>query len=238
LHEIMDSTVTTQKNLRLRWLERGLLLIAVLCLSTWAWSWLDASYTQYRENQILDEALAQGTAPTPVRPAASETDSLESFRQQSPPEQQPEGWETARRTEPLDQGDLVGRIEIPRLGVSAIVLEGVDKKTLRRGVGHIPETSLPEQPGNVGLAAHRDSFFRALKDIRKNDIISLKTPEGTFEYRVDSTEIVKPEDTHVLADTGLPKLTLVTCYPFYYVGSAPKRFIVHAERIEGGVSGG
>jgi sortase A len=79
----------------------------------------------------------------------------------------------------------------------------------------------------------RDSFFRGLKDIRKNDIIRLKTLDGSYEYRVEQTEIVTPEDTQVLADTGVPELTLVTCYPFYYVGSAPKRFIVHAQRVEG-----
>ena len=125
----------------------------------------------------------------------------------------------------------MARIEIPRLDVSAIVLEGVDKKTLRRGVGRIPETALPGDGGNVGLAAHRDSFFRGLKDIRKNDIVTLKTLDNTYYYRVEWTEIVLPKDTYVLEDSGVPELTLVTCYPFYYVGSAPKRFIVRANRV-------
>ncbi|HEY7216020.1 MAG TPA: class D sortase, partial [Thermoanaerobaculia bacterium] len=133
---------------------------------------------------------------------------------------------------PKVEGTLVGRIEIPRVGVSAIVLEGITNKTLRRGVGHIPETSLPGAEGNAGLAGHRDSFFRALKDIRENDLITVKTLDGTFEYRVEWTQIVQPEDTQVLAATGEPVLTLVTCYPFYYVGSAPERFIVRARRSD------
>jgi len=195
-----------------RWLERALLLIGVLCLGTWAYTWLEARFYQYREGQLLDEAAS-------ARPAASETDALGTFRDQ----------EGGRRRAP--EGTLVGRIEIPRVGVSAIVLEGVGSKTLRRGVGHIPETGLPEEGGNVGLAGHRDSFFRELKDVRKDDIITLKTLEGTYEYRVEWTRIVEPSDTEVLADTGSPALTLVTCYPFYYVGAAPERFIVRALRI-------
>lgn len=213
----------------LRWIERVLLAVAILCLGSWAYSWIDSAYYQYRENKILDESLSQQQtqeAPPAASSPASETDSLGSFQPSAaPPPQEPP-------RKPLAEGELVGRIEIPRLGISTIVLEGVDGKTLRRGVGHIPETAPPGTPGNVGLAAHRDSFFRGLKDIHKNDIIRLKTLDGSYQYRVESTEIVTPEDTQVLADTGIPELTLVTCYPFYYVGSAPKRFIVHAERVE------
>ncbi|HYX25102.1 MAG TPA: class D sortase [Thermoanaerobaculia bacterium] len=205
----------------LRWLERALLLVAVLCLGGWAWAWLDASYTQYRESRILDEARGSAPAAGPA-PSAENTDRLDTF--------QPTSSETRERRPPAPEGSLVGRIAIPRLDVSTIVLEGVDAATLRRGAGHIPETSLPGARGNVGIAAHRDSFFRALKDIRKNDVIRLETLEGTFQYRVDWTRIVTPEDTKVLDDTGAPALTLVTCYPFYYVGSAPKRFIVRAVR--------
>ncbi len=213
----MNSSSFAMNRSRLRWLERALLLVGILCLGIWAWSWLDSTYFQYRENQILDEAL---NAP-PKSTAAAETDSLGSFKPQP----------VATPPKPLEDGSLIGRIEIPRVGVSAVVLEGVDTKALRRGVGHIPETARPGV-GNVGLAAHRDSFFRGLKDIRKNDIIRLQTLEGTFQYRVEWTEIVKPEDTKVLADNGTSELTLVTCYPFYYVGSAPKRFIVRAQQVD------
>jgi sortase A len=213
----MNSSTLAMKRSRLRWLERALLLIGILCLGIWAWSWLDSTYFQYRENQILDEALNAAPKSTP----AAETDSLGSFKPQP----------AATPPKPLEDGSLIGRIEIPRVGVSAVVLEGVDTKALRRGVGHIPETARPGV-GNVGLAAHRDSFFRGLKDIRKNDIIRLQTLEGSFQYRVEWTEIVKPEDTEVLADNGTSELTLVTCYPFYYVGSAPKRFIVRAQQVD------
>jgi len=205
--------ISMKKSSSLRWIERALLVIGLLCLGVWAYAWIDARYVQYEENRLLDQAAA----------TAAETDALASFHEEAAPK---------KRREPQPEGALVGRVEIPRVGVSGIVLEGVEKKTLRRGVGRIPGTALPGDGGNVGLAAHRDSFFRGLKDIRKNDIITLKTLESTYYYRVDWTEIVLPEDTHVLEDTGVPELTLVTCYPFYYVGSAPKRFVVRAERID------
>jgi sortase A len=223
----MKSIAIPSKKPILRWIERALLIVAILCLGSWVYAWVDSAYYQYRENQILDESLSQSQeAPPAAQSSASQTDALGSFqlRQDAAAQEPPR--------KPLAAGELVGRIEIPRLGISTIVLEGVDTKTLRRGVGHIPETAPPGTSGNVGLAAHRDSFFRGLKDIRKNDIIQLKTLEGSYQYRVESTEIVTPEDTQVLANTGIPELTLVTCYPFYYVGSAPKRFIVHAQQVE------
>jgi sortase A len=226
-----STTISTDmKKPSLRWIERALIVIGILCLGAWAWAWLDARIYQYRENQLLEEAAAARS--NPQRSQAAETDALGSFRQAGREAGPSPRREEKERSEPMEPGSLVGRVEIPRLGVSAIVLEGVDKKTLRRGVGHIPETPLPEEGGNVALAAHRDSFFRGLKDIRKNDIITLKTLENTYYYRVDWTEIVLPEDTHVLAGSDAPELTLVTCYPFYYVGSAPKRFIVRAERVD------
>jgi len=211
-------TVAPAKTSSWRWLERALLLIGLFCLGYWSYAWLDARYTQYREGKLLDEAANAGAAG----PAAN-TDALGTFHGPAA---------ASRPRRPSPEGTLVGRIEIPRLGVSAIVLEGISNKTLRRGVGHIPETSLPGAAGNAGLAAHRDGFFRALKDVRENDLITVKTLDGTFEYRVEWTQIVQPDDTQVLAGTGEPVLTLVTCYPFYYVGSAPERFIVRARRAE------
>ena len=114
-----------------------------------------------------------------------------------------------------------------------MILEGTDNGTLRRGVGHIPGTSLPGQPGNVAIAGHRDTFFRPLRKIRKNDEITLTTLNGSYRYRVDSTQVIEPDDTQVLDDSDKPILTLVTCYPFNFVGSAPKRFIVRAHRVPG-----
>jgi len=132
---------------------------------------------------------------------------------------------------PVAAGGLIGRIEIPRLGLSAIVLEGTDTTTLRRAVGHISGTPLPGQAGNVGMSGHRDTFFRPLRNIRQNDVITVTTVIGEYRYRVVSTRIVSPLDVSVLDPSGHEILTLVTCYPFYFVGSAPKRFIVRAERV-------
>ncbi len=127
---------------------------------------------------------------------------------------------------------MVGKIEIPRLNISAMVKEGVDARTLNLAVGHIPHTALPGQIGNVGVAAHRDSLFRNLKDVRRNDRITVTTMDGEYVYRVVSYKIVKPSDVSVLAAVPDERsLTLVTCYPFYYVGDAPKRFIVHAVQM-------
>jgi len=130
---------------------------------------------------------------------------------------------------PLMPAMLIGRMRIPRLSVMAMVREGADGSTLERAVGHIPGTALPGATGNVALAGHRDTFFRPLRNIRKNDTIELETANGTYRYVVESTEIVGPRDVSVLAAAENQKtLTLVTCYPFYYIGSAPKRFVVRA----------
>jgi sortase A len=129
---------------------------------------------------------------------------------------------------PLKEGDLVGRLEIPRLDVSVMVLEGVASRTLRIAAGHIPGTAIPGNSGNIGIAAHRDSFFRGLSGIEPNDRIRFRTASKTIVYRVVSTQIVKPDDVSVLNPTDTDTLTLVTCYPFYYIGPAPKRFIVKA----------
>jgi sortase A len=130
-------------------------------------------------------------------------------------------------------GGLIGRLEIPRLRLSAVVIEGDDSKTLRRAVGHIPGTPLPGQTGNAALTGHRDTFFRPLRKIRPNDIVVLTTLQGEYHYRVVSTRVVSSDNIAVLNASDGEILTLVTCYPFYFVGSAPNRFIVRAERIAG-----
>jgi sortase A len=126
---------------------------------------------------------------------------------------------------------LIGRIEIPRLLLSAIVVEGIDETTLRRAVGHIPGTALPGQPGNVGLSGHRDTFFRPLKDLRIKDEVQISTLKGNFKYEVESLRVVEPDNVGVLAASAENVLTLVTCYPFYYVGPAPQRWIVRARQV-------
>src|SRR5581483_9318692 len=127
---------------------------------------------------------------------------------------------------PIDP--LIGRIDIPRLQISAVIEEGDDRSTLRTAVGHIPGTALPGINGNVGLAAHRDSFFRGLAKVHDGDLIVVTTKTGTFRYYVELTGVVPPEQTTVLNAVGIPTLTLVTCYPFHFVGPAPQRFIVTA----------
>ena len=123
---------------------------------------------------------------------------------------------------------VLGRLEIPTLGVSTIVREGEDARTLQLAIGHIAGTALPGSSGNMGLAGHRDTFFRRLREIDVGDVIRLVAVEGTFTYVVESTQIVEPGDLWVLDPTPEPALTLVTCYPFTYIGNAPERFIVRA----------
>ena len=127
--------------------------------------------------------------------------------------------------------DTVGEIDIPSIGLEAMVLEGDDERTLRLAVGHIPGTAIPGPSGNVGIAGHRDTFFRPLRKINVGDEIRFSTSASTFIYRVVSLRIVPPNAVEVLDNTQRPTLTMVTCYPFYYIGVAPKRFIVRAEMI-------
>ena len=119
-------------------------------------------------------------------------------------------------------------LRIPKIELEVPVLAGTDELSLNRGVGHIEGTPRPGFSGNVGIAGHRDGFFRGLKDVSAGDVLELEAPERTDRYRIESITIVSPERVDVLAPTERPTLTLVTCYPFYYIGSAPKRYIVRA----------
>jgi sortase A len=185
---------------------------AVLMLGYCGFVLADTWMFQTRQTRLLDRLLHERQT------ASSETLSTASL--------------TARQNPlPTMVDGLIGRVDIPRLGVSAIVIEGVGETTLRRAVGHIPGTALPGEPGNVGISAHRDTFFRPLRNIRRNDIITLTTLQGEYRYRVLTTRIVKPDNVSVLDPSTTEILTLVTCYPFYFVGSAPNRFIVRAERV-------
>ena len=199
---------TPPRRRRLEWLERALLVVAFMSLGYYSYVSAESYLYQAYENRELDKILASAPAATAVPAAAP-----------------------ARRLP--ERGELIGRIEVPRLDVSAVVRAGSDARTLRLAVGHIPGTALPGDRGNVGLAGHRDTFFRRLRDIRPDDDIAVVTPEGTFTYRVQRTMIVDPKDVWVLDPTGTPTLTLVTCYPFSYIGSAPQRFIVRAELVPG-----
>jgi sortase A len=209
----MHSTPFRGRPPQRRWTSRVLLLLGLALLGYVSFAVADGklfqAYESWRLNQTLESAPR---ARTPAEPQARTVavSSADIFRA------------------PLAAGSALGRIHIGRLGIDVIVAEGVDRRTLRRAVGHIPGTALPGEQGNVILTAHRDTFFRPLRHIRQGDEILLTTLQGSYRYRVASTQVVAPEDTHVLADTGEPLLTLVTCYPFYFVGPAPERFIVRA----------
>jgi sortase A len=137
-----------------------------------------------------------------------------------------------RKTPPAVDPGVFGRIEIPRIGVRAIVREGADEKTLARAVGLVPGGAQPGQSGNIVLAGHRDTFFRPLRRIELNDRIRVRVAgDETYEYRVDEVRVVSPEETSVLQSRGVEELTLVTCYPFRFIGPAPDRFIVKATRV-------
>jgi sortase A len=196
-------------------LERLLLAVAVLCLGYYSYATVEAYLYQQWENRQLDAILAG--RPQDSLPAVSAAHAGADA----------DATPTGRRPAPTS-GSILGRLEIPRLGVSTIVRAGSDARTLNLAVGHIAGTALPGEAGNVGLAGHRDTFFRRLEAIRTDDEIRLVTVEGTHVYRVQRTDVVEPSDVWVLDSTGEPVLTLVTCYPFTYVGPAPDRFIVRA----------
>jgi sortase A len=177
-------------------------------LGFFTWAKLDSGFYQYLQARHLDAIL-------PKR--------LNAWLR-------PPGPAAATRVE-MEGSGLIGRIEIPRLDISAIVAEGTSDTVLRRSVGHLPGTALPGEPGNVALAGHRDSFFSSLGGVRPGDRIRITTPDGVFDYRVESKSVVAPDRTEVLSPTSSPTLTLITCFPFRYVGPAPERFIVRARQL-------
>jgi sortase A len=132
---------------------------------------------------------------------------------------------------PIAEGGVIGEIEVPRLRLKAIIVQGDSEKLLRRSVGHLPETALPGEAGNVALASHRDGLFRPLRNVRPGDTITLKTRDHEFQYQVEWTAVVPPAAVRVIQPTSEPALTLVTCFPFYCVGAAPERFVVRARKI-------
>lgn len=198
--------------------------------------WINASSAVYEsyEDWAFDQDLRR-LSTAPMRFAGDEIGILLGHERARPetlelpvPETELSPHTGSQEARPPARSAVIGRLEIPNLHLVAMVQEGADAGTLRRAVGHIPGTALPGGWGNVGLAGHRDTFFSALRDIQVNDEIELQTENETFRYVVESMQIVGPRDVHVLASAGGRSLTLVTCYPFYYVGSAPKRFIVRA----------
>jgi sortase A len=188
-----------------RFFQRLFFAVGFLVLGYVGADWLNSRLQQMRGNQELDRLLN--------RKELSE----ETMNGQAP---------LPKMT--LPEGALVGRVEVPKLHLSAVVFQGTTNSILDKGVGHVDSTALPGQTGNVVLAAHRDSFFRGLRDVHKGDEVMVTTTSGPRTYKVDSMDIVDPTEMSVLNATAKPTLTLITCYPFYYVGHAPKRFIVRA----------
>jgi sortase A len=188
-----------------RVLERTLLVAGLIGLNVWVWSNFRTAVSQrqaLRELQGRMEKRDTAPAPSPAKPSPKPV-----------------------------TGDLLGSLEVPRLHLQAAVREGDNAGTLSIALGHIPGTAFPGEKGNVGVAGHRDALFRGLKNIEKNDVIRFQTLEGTYLYQVESTAIVKPDRVDVLNPGKEPEITLVTCYPFNYVGSAPQRFIVKARQL-------
>ena len=194
----------------LQWTQRALFAGAIVMLGYCAYVVVDSRIFQHREKQRLDRLLSDQPKTTPASAI-----------------------EAVKVTPRVGPGGLIGQVQIARLGISVMVVEGTARRGLRRAAGHIPGTAMPGQPGNVGIAAHRDTFFRPLRNIQQDDVITLTTVAGEYRYRVVSTQVVSPSNVAVLNSDGNQILTLVTCYPFYFVGAAPSRFIVRAERIIG-----
>jgi sortase A len=185
----------------------------------------------YRASEIrqFNSQLTQHTSKTPSLQAITEEKISSSTSQDSGPAAPVSGLPI---TVTPSSESLLGILEIPRLGIETPVLEGVDDGTLRRAVGHIPGTALPADGiGNIGIAGHRDTLFRPLKDVEQKDIIILKTLTGNHRYLVDSIRVVEPSNVAVLKNIDQHTLTLVTCYPFNFVGSAPLRFVVQAREL-------
>jgi LPXTG-site transpeptidase (sortase) family protein len=224
-----------------------LFLIGCFALGYYAYDILDARFFQDDQSRQFDQALrdAHDSPANSLTPNRTPEDALHAealadlksrANQTSAAPKMPALAESGAVNESaqpeIATGNApLGRIEIPSLGLSAMIHEGTSSRTLQRGVGHITGTALLGKSGNVGLAAHRDTFFRELRDIQAGDDIKLTTLTGTIVYRVELISIVEPEDSRVLRDSSENILTLVTCYPFSYIGSAPKRFIVRAREI-------
>jgi LPXTG-site transpeptidase (sortase) family protein len=172
------------------------------------YAYLDAGIYQWRQGRRLDGLLAHPPAILGVLGLTSATAT------------------GARGLAAADEP--IGRIEIEGRGVRAIIAEGIDSGTLRRAVGHVPGTAFPGEQGNVALAGHRDSFFRGLQQIGPEDRVRITTPDGSFDYVVESTEVVPPTRREVLDVSAGATLTLITCYPFGFIGPAPDRFVVRA----------
>jgi sortase A len=221
----------------LRWSEKLLFVAGLAAVSLWAWSGIFNSFSQSFGTWAFEQKRhGQPSGFTAYLKEREEQVAVKArswFGDSKAPPAAPSSPKVEfGRTFAVKHGELVGRIVISRLRVNATVREGAGDDTLEIALGHISGTPFPGQPGNVGVAGHRDTLFRGLRGVKKGDVIEFQTLTGNYSYQVESTQIVQPEQVSVLNATERPELTLVTCYPFYYVGSAPQRFIVKARQIE------
>lgn len=230
------STLRNANKARL-WLERILLVAGIGALGVWSGQKAVTTIWQAWANHVFDtevaEAPARGALPGDGSPIASASPNAGSSGSTQPQAKQARPSPPTGGSLDLAEGNIVGRLSIPRLNLSSMVREGVGESTLSVALGHIPNTALPGQAGNVALAGHRDTLFRGLRDIRKDDLIRLETvSSGSYYYQVSSVEVVEPTDVSVLRAGKDSELTLVTCFPFNYIGAAPRRFIVKARQVE------
>jgi sortase A len=208
----------------LSWSRNILFVIGIVALSTYGYSVLDARIFQAYQTQRFQQAVKE------AQPSAIVNASV------NPPAKVPSPVQMTSRSTAIftmtGQGDSpLGQIVIPRIGLAVMIVEGTGNRALRRAVGHIPQTALPGKPGNVGIAGHRDTFFRNLTNIQKNDEITLTTLDSSHRYLVDFSEVVGPDQIEVLEPSANAILTLVTCYPTWYIGPAPQRLIVRAHMV-------
>jgi sortase A len=221
-------------------MERTLLLAGVVGIGIWIYSQVGPQVIEDWQGWVLDRQVA-GQASDLVSYLGQREHEIvhgtavwfglvrdyPKVASKPPPETHPR----EQRPPAIGPNGLIGRVSIPRLRLTAIVREGTGERTLSLAAGHIPGTAMPGANGNVAIAGHRDTLFRGLRGIQKGDQIEFEALNGRFEYHVESTEIVTPQDVSVLNPGAQPELTLVTCYPFDYIGSAPKRFIVKATQV-------
>lgn len=209
------------RNTLIVWVERLLTVASLVGLAAWGVNAHERVRFQQEAREKLDALAAERAPGTPGGLLAVWDD-------QSPIGAEPAGLSTPLRIEP-DQP--FGTLEIRRLGVDVVIVEGTSHKALKNAVGHLESTSWPGQRGTSAIAGHRDTFFRPLKDIALSDTLAIVTPECRIEYVVDSLLVVKPEETEFMTAPSGNRLLLITCYPFYYVGNAPSRFIVQARPL-------
>jgi LPXTG-site transpeptidase (sortase) family protein len=208
----LRSDVRSRRGAFLGRCERALWLVGLSCLAWYALACAHSAWYQKQDRRAFDRVVAEISE--------AEHDRSEWSKERMRKYQQ-------AHKDPID---ALARLDIPDADLSVMVLEGTDDWTLNRAVGHIEGTALLGKAGNAGIAGHRDGFFRGLRHLERGDSIKLTTLEGVIDYEVVDLIIVDPDDVEVLDPTPNPTLTLVTCYPFFYVGSAPKRYIVRAQQ--------